>query len=675
MSVPVSPVTSLLRRYGWLAGLPALGLVWAATTFHAAPGIAARIATDAGTIARSTDGGSGEPWLRVRVAGRDLYAQGEAPGSADRDAALTRLAAMSDARRVVSEIGLVEPVTPFVWSAERAETGRIVLSGHRPSEIGRGALQAAIAVQWPNATLADDARAARGAPQDFSAAAAYAVARLAGMRTGSRATITDTILTFSGEAVDVTAYDALRTAFATPPEGFQIGQNTIVPPAVEAFAFAIERLAGGGLVLSGNTVSEAARGEIGALAAAASEGASVDDRMRTARGLGRDIAPDALARTMFRMVDLVRTGRVAFDGARISIAGVALDGQAICEVEGLMRTALPPGVAAGTATLTAQPLSPYRVSVRREAERVIVAGHLPDAAMRERVLAAIRPRFFRERIQDKTRTGEGAPANLVAALEATLPALAALATGEIAIADRTVRLSGESLYREAATRMAETLPRAVPPDWTARVAVNTRDPGERRDAETCRTKFSALLAGSSVRFAPGSGILSADFYPTLDALAALAKACPTLRFAVGGHADPPGTKPAKPEAMGVVADAGGSGAEASRPAGKPGQPELTRPKPAEKGKDGKAKDAKADSRPDAKATDAKATDAKPKDPRPGATEKPEAPVPEAPTDLARQRALVVVEYLLQAGLGFDQVSALSGESPAERTAVAFEARN
>lgn len=628
--MPLPDRQTRLRRFGWLAGLPLLAVAWGGATLLAAPRIGERIEAEAREVVRLTEDREGEPWLRVAARGRDLAARGEAPGEAERAAALTRLAALPSPRRIVSDIGLVETAAPFVWSAERTGTG-VALTGSRPAEIGRRAFEAVLVAALPaGAALDDEARAARGAPPDFPAAAAYAAAKLSRLAPGARVSLTDTVISASGEAVDVEAYDALRAGLGEPPRGYSIGRIDILPPSVADFRFGVERVSGGGLVLTGNTVSESARAEIRRAAAEAAGGAFVDDRTRTARGLAPGIEPRALAGAMLALADLLQSGRVAFENGRVTVTGDALDAQAVGEAEALMRARLPKGVAAGTVTLAVRPLSPYRVSLRREADSVVVAGHLPSPEARERLLAALRARFFRERVLDRTRLADGAPPNLAAALEAAVPALANLAEGEIAVADAQLALTGESLYRESAERVAESLPRALPAGWTSRVAVLPRGAAPRRDAESCRAGFDAAW-NERLRFEPGSTALTAAMYPILDAAAALAKACPTLRLAVTGHADPPGAK--RPQDV------------------KPPEP-APEPKPAEapeKGTKGKA----AKGKPAAKSA------AKPE------------PAPEpSGEDLARLRAQAVLDYLLQAGAGADQVAL--GDGPAgERRSVAL----
>lgn len=274
-----------LRSAGWLAGLPALALIWASATLYAAPQIAETLEAAGARVAAGTATATGEPWLRLEARGRDLAAEGEAPDVGERETVLAKLAALEGPRRIVSEVGLVETATPFQWAAIRTGTARVALEGSRPVEIGRRALEARITgALAPGTYLDDTARAARGAPPDFASAAAFLAARLSGLAKGGRAAVSDTVLNLSGEALDVPAYEALRSALANPPAGFSIGRIEIVPPAVAQFRFAVEKSARG-IVLDGFAPSAADREAALRAAAEAVPGGTVQDRLLTARGL------------------------------------------------------------------------------------------------------------------------------------------------------------------------------------------------------------------------------------------------------------------------------------------------------------------------------------------------------------------------------------------------------
>ncbi|GAB6843853.1 outer membrane protein OmpA-like peptidoglycan-associated protein [Methylorubrum rhodinum] len=642
-------------RLGWLAGLPALALIGVASAYLAVPSIEDEIARAAAEVARRTGEGQPEPWLRVRVEGRDLVAAGEAPQSPDREAALGRLAGIEGTRRLIDRTGLIEEASPFVWTVERPAADRLEAAGSRPAEIGAFELVQRLKPVLPRtATLDDRTRAARGAPPDFPDAAAYAVERLADLTTGSVATVHDTVISIRGEAASLAAYDALRTALARPPQGFSLGTVEILPPVVADLRLTVERRPDGSLELGGHVASPEAREAIRAAAAESAEGAAIDDRMQDARSLGLD--GPAVARTLLKVAALLHEGRVAYEQGRISVAGIALDAGAVGEIEALLRDDLPSGLAAGSVALTARPIVPYVLRVRRGADSVTLSGHLPDEAARESLLARLRPRLFREAVRDRTRLAAGAPDGFTIAVAAGLDALTTLSGGEIAVRGTSVRLSGTSLYPEAAARLSRTLPAAMPAGWSAAVAVSGGETAARLDPQECGRRLAERIVGHPLRFAPGSAALAAEFYPVLDAVAALARDCPTERIEIVGHLDPPNAKPA--EADPVAAEAARESAPKPTPA--PAKKAEAKSAKDEKGKDDKSR-AKRDDKADAK---------------PAQIEKPVPAPVETGADLARARALAVIDYLQKAGVPLGRATLAEGAAPlTERQGIGLALRS
>ena len=655
------PSRSRLVRIGWLVGLPVLLLVAAAAYSLGMSRVTARLERQASEIAAATGEGQPEPWLRVSVAGRDLTASGEAPDASQREAVIGRLAAIEGLRRLTDRTGVIEEVSPFVWSVERPAIDRVEVNGSRPAEVGAFELAQRLKPALPrDATLSDHARAARGAPRDFPDAAAFAVERLQDLTTGAVATLNDTVLSIRGEAASLAAYDALRTALATPPQGYTLGTVEITPPVAADFRFGVTRRPDGSLELNGHVASEGAREEIRAAAAQAAEGAAVDDRLHDARGLPQGVDGPALVRLVFKLAGLLHEGRVGFEGGVVSVEGNALDQAAIAEAEGLMREARPAGVSAGRVALAARPIVPYVLRIHRGADSVTVSGHLPDQASREALLARLNPRFFRESIDDRTRLAAGAPAGLAAALAAAVDPLSTLAGGELTITGTDLRLTGTSLYPESAARLGRTLPQALPAGWSATVTIASDDkPAVTAEPGACGQRLAERTAGHPLRFAPGSTALAPEFYPVLDAVAALARACPGGRIEVVGHLDPAG---AKPEAQAdPVAD---EAAKETAP-----KPAKASAKPDPK-KDAKSRAGKAE--PKEAAKEAAKSEAKP-EPKPERTEVERA---EAGADLARARALAVVDYLQKAGVPLERAAAPTGMAPlSDRQGIGLSLRS
>lgn len=641
----IHALSSALRRFGWLVGLPGIAVLVGVAVPLVTPRLEAHLDAEADRVVRETARAGAEPWLRATARGRDLAVAGEAPDAVARDAALARLAALPGLRRIDGALGLVETAAPFVWTATRGQADRIDLTGNRPAEIGpRALVEALTAVLPPGTRIADETHAAYGAPAEFKEAATDAILALRALQPGARAELADTKLSVRGEAVSTEEEAELRTALATPPTGFTLGTIEILPARVPDFTFSILRAPGGGVGLNGYVVSESARAALRAGAAEIAEGAGLVDETHTARGLDARIDPAALTAFTLRLAALLQEGRVAFAQGAVTVTGVALDGQAPGEIAALLRDGRPAGVEAGSVRIETRPLSPYRVQLRREGDSVTLGGHLPDAATRERVLASLRPKFFHERIVDRSRVAEGAPAGLAEALEAGAEALSVMARGEVRVADRSLTLTGDSLYPQAARRLETSLPRALPPGWQGSAAVAV--PGVAlppSDAE-CRARFAALEPAKALVFPSGSATVTAPLYPLLDAVAAWAKACPAGRIAVAGHTDPTGAAPSPKPILDTAVESTASvekTAEAKTSATKPGA-----------AKSAKAKPEKAKAVPEKPTAEA---------------------LPEPEPDLPRQRALALTEYLLQAGLPPDRIAddPATPRTPAEGIGLAL----
>ncbi|WP_244937353.1 OmpA family protein, partial [Methylobacterium crusticola] len=524
---------------------------------------------------------------------------------------------------------------------------RLDLLGSRPAEIGRAALAERLGAGLPaGLVLRDGARAARGAPEGFAEAAAFLVRQTVRLKPGAAASLSDRTLSLRGEAASVDDYAALRAALTAPPPGYAVGEVAVEPALAEPFTWSVAR-GPEGVRLAGYTVSEADRAAILAAARLAADGAPVVDAMRTARGLPAGLESRALIARAFAALALVRDGRVTLEGGALSIRGAAIDAQAVREADALTTGSLPPGLTRGDVDLTASPVSPYVVSIRRGPDAVTLSGHLPDAESRAAVLAALRPLLYGERVVDRTRLAEGAPPGLVAALTAAVGPLALLASGEVTATDTTLRLAGESLYAESARRLSAAAGRLGPPGWRAEVAVGARDATPAREPSACRDAFAALVAGRTIRFDPGSAELRPAFYPVLDDVAALARTCPSERIEVAGHDDPPGTavpEAPKPAEAAKAAEAG-TPAEAAKPAEAPRSADAR-----------KAKGARADAKPPPKAPAAR-----------------EASLPDP--GLPQRRAAAIVDYLLKAGVPASRIAAAPAEPRPERRAVEFALRS
>ena len=637
------------RALGWSTGLPLAAVTATLAIALLEPRLDVRHAEVADAVVRGLATPGAEPWLTLSWSGRDARAEGEAPGENERAAARRALAELPDLRILDDRIGIVTRAAPFTWRATRMDSATFATEGNRPAEIGRTAFATRLVSTLPpgGARLLDDTRAARGSAPGFADWATYALGLVAHLAPGGRAVLTGDALTLHGSLGTPDAAAELRAALATPPPGLTLTEAALEPPRVEPYLWSVTRGAEG-LRLDGFVPSEAARAQLVVALREAAEGAPVEDRAALARGLSARVDAAAFARLVGGVLGLLAEGRIGLEGERLSVSGVAVDEPAVPEIARRLEVELPSaGLRRGTLAVGTRPIAPYRVAIRREADRVILAGHLPDPAVRDALLDAVRPRFFGERIVDRIRFAGQAPDGLAAALTTGLDALALLATGEVVAEDRTLTLVGESLYRGPARRL-RTAALPLPPGW--RQAVTVRGP-EEPDAlapATCRDRLRRASAGAPLRFAPGSADLEAAAYPLLDAVASLARDCPGLRVEVAGRPDPAASTPV-PKAEAAEAERKTAPPETAAAGTEP----PWSPAPTTVASKGVPPKGMASRGPASK--EAKPAVAAPR----GETEQDARARAEAQAaDLPQRRALAVVDYLLKAGVPSERAIAV-----------------
>jgi outer membrane protein OmpA-like peptidoglycan-associated protein len=227
----------------------------------------------------------------------------------------------------------------------------------------------------------------------------------------------------------------------------------------------------------------------------------------------------------------------------LAVAGVAPDREARDALREAARQGVA-GLAVERLAVETAPLPVYAMSLHRGDDRLRIAGHLPDQETRSRLREAARDRFLGLVVEDATRLADGAPPGLEAAAMLALDNLSLLAGGEARLEGRSVVLSGDLLYAQAAERMRRQFPKAAPPGWTARAEVGAAAERRAGAAETCGRALDRLLAEAPLRFEADK--LAPTSAETLRRVAAIAAGCPESRIEVSALVEP-----APPEADAV----------------------------------------------------------------------------------------------------------------------------
>lgn len=115
--------------------------------------------------------------------------------------------------KVLSDNVTAPVVSPYTWAVQHAD-GRLVLSGHIPSDVLRVELVAAAKASLPGTSVVDRMEPAEGAPQGWAGAVVACVREL-GRLEGGGAEMKDAVLVVSGVATNGAMAEAIRTALRT----------------------------------------------------------------------------------------------------------------------------------------------------------------------------------------------------------------------------------------------------------------------------------------------------------------------------------------------------------------------------------------------------------------------------------------------------------------------------
>ena len=405
--------------------------------------LAAGAAYGLGQLAKLGDGA-------VSLTGDSLSVSGEAASPA-MFAALAEAVAKAPAGLVVTP-SAVRPsaVAPFTWSVTRGADA-VTLSGFAPSPGAQARIAAAAKAAFPGMTIADSTGIARGAPGGIEAVAAYAMAGVAGLASGT-AGIVDSAFSISGDAPTPEAYAASTEALKARPDGFLLAGSSIRAPVVDDFVWSVAR-EDTAVTLSGFAPSLGARDRIAGLAKLALPGATITDTTLVARGAPSGIE-GAIAYALDQAAKLA-SGTATVRGMQISVAGDAASAPAyLAALDGA--AAAPDGyTVALDAVLPPMAVSPFWTATR-EGNTAVLSGF---ASQQQIATIAVMARDALPGVDviDRTQVARGTNGDLEAVASYALGELAKLSAGSVTVTGRDYSIAGEAATTSGYASAAEAL--------------------------------------------------------------------------------------------------------------------------------------------------------------------------------------------------------------------------
>lgn len=479
------------------------------------------------------------PAGRITVSDGALAIEGRAPDLATYDAIAATVRGPLPQGMTLARFAVRPPVaSPFFWSASR-EDGTLRVSGYVPSDDARAEVAKILAEQLPKLAVHDDTRLADGAPStDMWLRAVRYAAELLASAPQLRVSLSDSSIAIEGVAPTFSAYETLAAARKSPPEGFQVTRFAVEPPRAVPFTWALQRSADG-VRLSGYVPSEEARRLLLDAVRSGFPGIAVRDEMRLATG---GPAPELwAAEASFAVAQLgkLRAGAVSASGTAVELKGEALDSAAF---QSLMQAVkVPPaGLTASAKGLEPPRISPYVFAVRRDGQGLTVSGFYPDEKTHEALAAVLGADFLKEKVNDVSAIGGGAPAGFLPAAMAGVEALTRLVSGELTLTDAQLRLTGTALSGGAARDIAQSLKQGMKSPFVAETALEVSLPGPLVGPQECQSLALDLMDRGTIQFDSGSSRIDPASAGVLDRLAHVLQRCPSALVEVVGHTDAQG---------------------------------------------------------------------------------------------------------------------------------------
>jgi OOP family OmpA-OmpF porin len=198
------------------------------------------------------------------------------------------------------------------------------------------------------------------------------------------------------------------------------------------------------------------------------------------------------------------------------------------------------------------PVSPFTWSAQRDGAALILSGHAPSQAAKQRLVNVARTLY--NPVTDNMVVALGAPADAdwIGVADNAVRQLNMLTKGRARLSDTTLTIAGEASTNAAGT-VREFFQTNLKPPFSAILDITA--PGEglalpelkgidlaNANAPSCQKAFAAIMGSNVIGFETGSATISADSVQLLANLAAVARRCDRFAIEVAGHTDDVGDR-------------------------------------------------------------------------------------------------------------------------------------
>lgn len=216
------------------------------------------------------------------------------------------------------------------------------------------------------------------------------------------------------------------------------------------------------LRLAGFVPNDTAHKAILSVAKANFPGLEIDDRMALARGAPSPETWLAGVSFALKQLGLLKRGDVRLEGLGLSVSGEALDATSYRNIKSALLNAVPKGLTIAVDNVTAPVATPYVWSATHAGSQLVLAGHVPDEAVRRDLVAAAQASLPNVQVVDRMQPALGAPEGWAGAATLGIRQLAHLADGKAEMRDGVLTVTGSAADNQAGEAARRALKSGMP---------------------------------------------------------------------------------------------------------------------------------------------------------------------------------------------------------------------
>ncbi|MEM9279723.1 MAG: OmpA family protein, partial [Pseudomonadota bacterium] len=328
-------------------------------------------------------------------------------------------------------------------------------------------------------------------------------------------------------------------------------------PVANPYRWSVSKIPAGVTILGNAASREAADAVVDMVKNTLGVG-EVSDRQIPASGAPENF--DIVREFVTRQVKLLEAGQGNVIGNQVSVTGRAKNENLRNLINRSVTTRLPDGYAGTTnivfpksKIITATPVEilppvakPYRWSVSKLADGVVVAGNVASEEKGEEVISLVKAALGVPEVSDQQTVAGGKPAGFDAARALVASQVKLLESGEGSVIDKAVKITGRIKNQNLVNLITRTIDTKLPQGFTGEVNISVPESTVVKakdvefiseEAKACQENIVNAINGREIRFETNRAIIKPESEGVLKDVTDVALNCPEVRIEIGGHTD------------------------------------------------------------------------------------------------------------------------------------------